>query len=62
MKNSRQTNLILMLADIRQDIKHFNLTGVVPDYASETDTLADLKRLESHYAMRAYELRNGISK
>jgi hypothetical protein len=54
----RQRLVILTLADIRQDVKFYKLTGSLPAYA---DSIYELKEIESHYSASAYNLRNKIN-
>lgn len=52
----RQELVILTLAEIRNDIKFYKLTGALPQYAG---SIYELKELAAIYAEKLYNLRNG---
>ena len=55
MNTLTQKELIVKIAEIRNDIKFFNLLGVLPSYAK---SIYELKEIADTVANELYELRN----
>jgi DUF2075 family protein len=55
---NRQRLVILTLADIRDDLRFYKLTNILPEWAED---IYEVKELESIYAAKAYNLRYGIN-
>ena len=58
MNTLTQKELIVKIAEIRNDIKFFNLVGVLPSYAK---SIYELKEMADTVANELYELRNSFT-
>ena len=54
---NRQKLVIGTLSDIRNDIKFYNKTGIIPSYV---ESIIELKYVENRWSEKAYNLRYEI--